>query len=197
MINFPHMKKDIPELAYLLEKVEKKYGRKPVTSSDYDDMSSSIETATGQHLSASTLKRMWGYVEPSPSPRQITLNILSIYVGYPSFQGFCEELRKSDVFSSLFFTAKTVLSESLKAGETVTIGWAPDRMVTLRYHGDTLFEVIDGGKSQLKKGDKFRKSEFILGKPMFIGKVIRGDAQLASYVAGKDGGLNLLKVSGE
>jgi hypothetical protein len=118
-------------------------------------------------------------------------------VGYHSFQGFCEELRKSDVFSSLFFTAKTVLSESLKAGETVTIGWAPDRMVTLRYHGDNLFEVVDGGKSQLKKGDKFRKSEFILGKPMFIGKVIRGDAQLASYVAGKDGGLNLLKVSGE
>ena len=191
------MKKDIPELAYLLEKVEKQYGRKPVTSSDYDDMSSSIETVTGQQLSASTLKRMWGYVEPSPSPRQITLNILSIYVGYSSFQGFCEELRKSDIYSSLFFTAKTILSENLKEGDVVTIGWAPDRIVTLRYNGETRFEVIDGGKSQLKKGDRFCKSEFILGKPMFIGKVSREDAELTSYVAGKDGGLNLLKVSGE
>lgn len=189
------MKRDFPELAYLKEKVEKEFGQKPLTSSDFDNLSSSLESSTGQHISSSTLKRLWGYVKPSPMPRQITLNILSVYVGYDSYQDFCKSLHSSDVFSSLFFSSETLMADDLKEGDEVTIGWAPDRVVVLRYSGNMRFEVLDGGSSHLLKGDSFCKSEFFLGKPLYIGQVIRDGSVVAAYVAGKAGGLNLLKVS--
>lgn len=134
-------------------------------------------------------------MQPSPLPRMITLDILSQYIGYRDFRHFCEDLRSSDVFSSLFFTATTILSKDLSQGERLAIGWAPDRVVELTYLGEDLFEVKDGGTSQLKAGDKFLKSEFFLGKPLYIAKIFRGEDETPAYEAGKVGGLNLLKVS--
>ena len=189
------MKRNFPELAYLMEKVEEKFGRKPVTSSDFDNLSSSVDSLTGQHISTSTLKRMWGYVKLAPVPRQTTLIILSQYVGYESYQDFCKALRSSDVFSSLFFSAETLVAEDLNEGDEVTIGWAPDRMVVIRYSGSQRFEVLDGGTSHLCKGDSFSKSEFILGEPLYIGRITRDGSVMSAYVAGKTGGINLLKVS--
>lgn len=189
------MRREIPELAYLLSKVEEVFGRKPLTSSDFDDMTASVDSKTFQHVSTSTLKRLWGYVQPSPMPRMVTLDILSQYAGYSDFRHFCEELRTSEVFSSLFFSATTVLSRDLSEGACLTVGWAPDRVVELTYLGGDLFEVKDGGASQLKRGDRFLKSEFLLGKPLYIAKIFRGEDETPAYEAGKVGGLNLLKVS--
>lgn len=189
------MKREFPELAYLLSCVEEEFGRKPITSGDFDELTAAVDEKISQRLSTSTLKRLWGYISPSPRPRIVTLNMLSEYIGYRDFQDFCDHLHDSESYSSLFFTARTVFSRDLKKGDTLKIGWAPDRMLDLKYLGDSLFEVQDGGNSHLVAGDRFYKSEFFLGKPLYIGKIIRGKIETAAYVAGKTGGLNLLKVS--
>ncbi len=59
------MPNHIPEIALLLEEVEKKYGRKVSTSTDFESLSVVIEHEIGEYLSSSTLKRLWGYVTPS------------------------------------------------------------------------------------------------------------------------------------
>lgn len=71
------MTPDSPETNYLLRCTERKYGRAIQTSSDFDLLSQKIEEATGKLLSASTLKRLWGYVSMCPTPRLATLDILS------------------------------------------------------------------------------------------------------------------------
>ena len=71
----------MPELAYLLEEVEKKYGRRIATTTDFEALSVVIEHQVGEMLSSSTLKRLWGYVSLSPTPRVATLDILSRFVG--------------------------------------------------------------------------------------------------------------------
>ena len=54
-------RKEIPELQYLLELVEKQYGRKLSTTTDFESLSVIIEKATGDLLSSSTLKRLYGH----------------------------------------------------------------------------------------------------------------------------------------
>lgn len=70
----------IPGVQYLLHLVEKRYGGVVRTSTDYEELSSSIEAETHQMLSASTLKRLFGYVSMRPVPRKSTLDILSQYI---------------------------------------------------------------------------------------------------------------------
>ena len=75
------MRKEIPELNALLSEVERKYGRRIATSTDFEALSVVIEHEINEMISASTLKRLWGYVSSNPSPRVSTLDILSRYVG--------------------------------------------------------------------------------------------------------------------
>lgn len=51
-------KKIIPELNCLLEEVEKVYGRKILTTTDFEALSVVLERETGEMLSSSTLKRL-------------------------------------------------------------------------------------------------------------------------------------------
>ena len=66
-----------PELAHLLELVVQRYGRSVNTSTDFESLSVVIEHETGDYLSASTLKRLWGYVSLHPAPRFSTLDVLA------------------------------------------------------------------------------------------------------------------------
>jgi hypothetical protein len=78
----------MPELAYLLDEVEQKYGRRIATTTDFESLSVVIEHQIGEMLSASTLKRLWGYVSLNPTPRIATLDILSRFVGHKNFKAF-------------------------------------------------------------------------------------------------------------
>lgn len=187
-------KKNIPELAYLLTEVEKKYGRRIATTTDFESLSVVIEHQINELISSSTLKRLWGYVSLNPTPRLATLDLLSRFVGYKDFKDFCNGLKESKAFTSTFFSSKCQTVAELKSGACVTLGWAPNRLVTLDYLGNFLFEVKTSENSQLKPGDRFEMSEIIVGFPLYISRILRDGKYTPSYVAGQLDGINLLKV---
>ena len=170
----------IPELNCLLKQVEKKYGRQLSCTSNFEALSIIIEKETGELLSSSTLKRLYGYVSLKPVPRKSTLDILSRFIGYRNFSEF----------SSQFFSSKSLLADELKSGDRVRIGWEPDRLVTLRYLGESEFEVLESINSQLCKGDRFFQAHFIPGYPMFVSRILREGEYSPSYIAGRLNGLN-------
>lgn len=184
----------MPELAYLLTEVEKKYGRRIATTTDFESLSVVIEHQIGELISSSTLKRLWGYVSLNPTPRIATLDILARYLGHKDFKAFCEDLKESQAFVSTFFTSKYQTVAELAPGAVVTIGWAPNRLVRMNYLGDFLFEVSSSENSQLKSGDRFELSEIIIGYPLYISRILRDGQYTPSYVAGQQGGINCLKV---
>ena len=185
---------NIPELTYLLSEVERKYNRRIATTNDFESLSVVIEHYTGELLSASTLKRLWGYVSLNPTPRISTLDILSRFVGHDDFKAFCENLKQSNLFSSTFFTSKCLDVNTLQKGQTVIIGWAPDRLVKLEYLGEFTFEVSSSANSQLCVGDRLELSNVILGYPLVIAGILRNGEYTPSYIAGKQGGINSIKV---
>lgn len=188
------MSKQIPELNYLLSEVEKRYGRRLTTSTDFEALSVVIEHEINEMLSASTLKRLWGYVSSNPVPRISTLDILCRYIGKRDFLTFCENIKKSPEFESSFFTAKFVSSFDLQEGCTVEIGWNPNRVVRLQYLGGSKFKVLSSLNSQLKADDEFEVSSFILGYPLYISRIFRDGEYTPLYIAGSNDGLTILSV---
>lgn len=186
--------RDMPELAYLLDEVEQKYGRRIATTTDFESLSVVIEHQIGEMLSSSTLKRLWGYVSLNPTPRIATLDILSRYIGHKNFKAFCESLKESKAFVSTFFTSKYQTVSELTPGVIVTIGWAPNRVVNLNYLGEFQFEVLSSENSQLLPGDRFELSEIIVGYPLYISRILRDGEYTPSYVAGRQRGISLMKV---
>ena len=185
----------IPELAELLRRVEEKFGHRLSTTTDFELLSFVMEREIGELISASTLKRLWGYVSYSSTPRIATLDTLSRYLGDKNFKAFCKVLKDSGAVVSSFFTSKTVEAASLVEGTGIHIGWAPNRLVHLRFLGGTTFEVESAENAKLRPGDRFEASEFILGAPLFISSVRRSDGTVTPpYVAAKAEGLNILEV---
>lgn len=193
----PKMAKIIPELNYLLDEVEKHYGRKLLSSGDFEALSVVIEHESGEILSASTLKRLWGYVSLKPTPRISTLNVLARYVGKRDFMAFRQSIQDDNYYVSRFFSVKTVYTSDLAEGAELVIGWAPNRVVRLRYEGECTFEVLRSENSKLEAGDRFDADSFMIGYPLYIPRILRKGEYTPSYIAGTNEGLNRLEVVGE
>lgn len=189
------IQRNMPEIEYLLSEVEKKYGRRVATTTDFESLSVVIEHQIGELISSSTLKRLWGYVSLNPNPRIATLDVLARYVGFTTFKEFCDNLKETKTFVSTFFTSRCQTVAELAKDALVTIGWAPDRVVKMKYLGNFGFEVISSENSQLRPGDKFELSEIIVGYPLYISRILRDGEHTPSYVAGQPDGINLLKVT--
>ena len=184
----------LPELSALKAAVEKKYGRGVHTSTDFESLSVNIEQSINEFVSASTLKRIWGYVNNRPAPRIATLDILSRYAGARSFEIFRNNLLSNPATESAFFTSRQVETGSLTPGDRITIGWNPNRLVNLEYLGESSFKVLDSQNASLRPGDEFLATQFMMGQPLFLGRILRDGTRTPSYVAGKKDGLTLLEI---
>lgn len=78
-------------LARLRELIEGVVERKMKTPKDFEFLSECIFEKFHEKISPTTLKRIWGYLSESTTPRTSTLDILSKFVGYDSWKDFCEE----------------------------------------------------------------------------------------------------------
>jgi hypothetical protein len=185
----------IPEIAFLRSEVERTYGRGIHTSTDFESLSVIIERDTGEFVSASTLKRIWGYVSSHPVPRISTLDTLSRYIGKGSFDDLRQFLQDNASNPSSFFTSKFVSADTLSPEDEVTIGWNPNRLVILTYLGENRFRVRSSENSKLKAGDEFSVSQFMLGQPLIIDRIFRDGEFTPSYAAGRKQGLNQLEIN--
>lgn len=192
--NILKMNKNIPELNSLLAEVEKKYGKRVATSTDFESLSVEIEHVNGDHISPSTLKRLWGYVQSNPVPRNTTLDVLCRYVGERNFKEFCINLKKNSSSESGHFPAKYISVSEIEAGSRLLIGWNPDRLIQLVYLGDFRFRVLVAENAQLQVGDEFDSTSFSLGFPLYIPAITRKGEKMPSYIAGAFNGLTTLEI---
>lgn len=77
--------------------VERTAGMRMQTNKDFDCLVASIYDKTHTKISATTLKRFWGYLSEDVAPSRFTLNLLSQYVGYEDFGTFCATLKPSEI----------------------------------------------------------------------------------------------------
>lgn len=176
--------------------VEKTVGREMKTPRDYDYLAARIFDATGENLSAMTLKRFWGYLgeKNERQPRLSTLNILAQVVGYTDWVTYYKESSAAGEVDSDFLRNKSVITNSLPKGAILQLMWHPDRVVTIRHEGYEVFTVVNSVNSKLNVGDTFRCGLIMNGKPLYLAQLIHGNNEPMCYVCGERGGVKFRVV---
>lgn len=187
---------NIPEITFLRTKVEEKYGKPIETHNDFISLVGEIEAGLREHISESTLERMWGYSTRGANAISIrTLNVLSCYVGSTCWKGFCADLKEASNIESEEFSGDSIVTTKLEAGTRLQLGWLPDRIITVEYLGLNRFVVIESMNSSLQPGDSFECLQIQAGHPLYLDRFRRAQSQNeARYIAGERSGLTLVKV---
>ena len=72
-------------LEALVRITNERLGYEPTTPSEFNDLLLRIQKTTGDSLSLSSIKRLWGYVKYNGDFSQTTLNILARFNGTLSY----------------------------------------------------------------------------------------------------------------
>lgn len=80
----------------LKERVEQKFGGKVVNVKNCQSLSELITERCGARISDSTLRRLWGLLPSSGKPSANTLDLLSQFVGYKSWENFCGDFESKN-----------------------------------------------------------------------------------------------------
>ena len=187
---------NIPEITALSESVESTYGQPLQTHNAFIALVDAIDATLHEHLSESTLERLWGY-----STREVeaislrTLNVLSRYVGTESWKDYCQQLKSSSPIESEEFTGDSILTTRLEPGARLQLGWLPDRLVTVAYIGQNRFVVQESLNSSLAPGDSFECLQLQTGRPLYLDRFRRSGSQAETrYVAGESHGLTSITL---
>lgn len=171
----------------LKKMVEESVGQTIQQPSDFSLLRDKINERCNESLSVSTLKRFWGYVRSYDTVRVSTLNILSRFVGFASWDDFVEYAEKGGEASD-FVLGQSLKARDLAVGDVVTVVYPPDRRCSFRRTGEGY--VVDlSENSRLKKGDTFKCDTFIIGEPCYLYDLTHGGKSGQTYVIGKNTGL--------
>lgn len=186
----------IPEIVALRQQVEATFGKPLATHNSFIALVDAIESSVKEHLSESTLERMWGYSTRGTDAISLrTLDVLSRYVGASSWKGFCTDLKESSGVESEEFGGESIISFSLEIGTCLRLGWLPNRLITVQYLGNNRFVVTESLNSSLIPGDSFECLQIQAGRPLYLDRFLRAGSDTESrYVAGEKNGLTLVKV---
>jgi len=176
-----------PEISELKHLIEENVGRKMKTTADFTFLSGAIWERIHDNLSASTLKRIWGYVDGIDSARNSSLDILSKFLGFKDWDNFLAHIAQDN--DSGRVNNEHIKTEDLTVGDIVSVSWRPNRRCTFRYLGDYRFIVEQAENSKLKVGNTFRCGLFILGEPLYLSDLIQGDKPPVAFVVGNKDGL--------
>ena len=187
MTNNNSMQKTNPEISELKQQIEKSVGRKMKTSADFTFLSGAIWERTHENLSASTLKRLWGYVDGADTTRNSTLEILSKFLGFKDWDGFLEHIGQNNGSDQV--TNQHIKTEDLTVGDLISVSWKPNRRCIFRYLGDYRFIVEQAENSKLKVGNTFCCGLFILGEPLYLNDLVQGNNPPVAFVVGNRDGL--------
>jgi len=157
-----------------------------------------IELSTRNHVSETTLQRLWGYSTRKADVVSVrTLDVLSKVAGCKDWEDFCRNLKETSREESEFFSGDTIDSSSLEVGDRLTFGWGPDRMCTVRYLGENRFVCESSQNSKMKEGDTFSALQFQKGRELYLDHFKREGESEKRYVVGDLHGLTVLYRSCE
>ena len=191
---------NIPQIAALRGEIEAAQGRALHTHLDFVALTEKIEERLREHISPTTLERVWGYsTRHYDTVSRRTLDVLARYVGADGWDDYVDRLRCTAGRESEEFTDGVVNVSSLAVGARLLIGWQPDRLCEIRYLGDYRFVVERVENSALRVGDSFSCMQLQRGQELYMDCFQRAGApseENARYAVGQSHGLTTLRMIG-
>ncbi len=182
--------KDIDEenIARLRKRVEETSHMTFVTPKDFDQLVKIIYERTGSRISATTIKRIWGYINETSSSRRSTLDVLAKYCGWQSYGDFVKGERP-DAESGFIDVSVLIAESDLAPDDVLRIMWQPSRMCEVVYLGDNRWKVLRSEGTRLAPGDTFKCSTIMSGEPLYLDDLIHNGRPGGLYVCGRRHGV--------
>ena len=177
--------------------VEETCGYVPKVIHNFNDLSISISVKTGRNISPTTLRRIWGYQESDKhiQPSLYTLDTLSCYAGYKTWDEFCKCTTAPSTNSSRFINNDSLYTSEIPVDSIIRLTWNPNRQVFAQYLGSNTFKIIESINSKLQAGWMFKCSVFIKNMSLCISILQEDDSEPQMYCCGIKGGIDYLLQS--
>ena len=193
------VKIETPQIKTLLSEIDTILGH--TTGHDkFAKLSNIIEERCKEHISVTTLERIWGYsTRKANNVSERTLDILAGVVGAKSWNDFCA-LQSRRTESELFETSDIINCDSIEKGTMIRLGWQPDRICVVEYLGNFRFVAVESENATIKSGDTFRCLKIQKGRELYMDNFTRcnePEPSNAQYVVGKINGLCIVEVLGK
>ena len=189
------MNNESAEIIELKKKIEKSVERVMHTPADFDFLSGAIWERIREYISPTTLKRTWGYLDGVKQIRYSTLEILSRFAGFKSWDNYLAERKISSEQNSNIVTIGVVNASELAEGDTVSVEWAPNRRVSFKHLGSCRFEVTESVWSHLDVGDTASVMLFVIDEPLLLSDLNHRGKTGLTYLCGGKGGLTALRTN--
>lgn len=191
------IKSNIPQIVALRKSVEERFGKPLMVHADFVELVSQIEILLRQHISESTLERVWGYSTRGYDTVSLrTLDVLALYAERCNWQSFCTNIVRNNECESEMFDTEVIISCDLAVGDRLRIGWFPNRICEVRYLGNNSFVAEHCENSKMQPGDTFTCPQFTLGKELTMTNLHQAgtpENRLKMYSVGSKNGLTTLR----
>ena len=181
---------DSPQIKALRKEVEMRVGMIN-THDKLAKLETLIEEKCKEHVSITTLQRLWGYSTRNASNVSVRiLDIVSRFVDAGSWEHFCAKIGNNKE-SEIFQNSNSIDCSRLAIGTRIRLAWLPDRMCDVEYLGDNRFVAVKSENATIKAGDTFRCLLIEKGRELYMDNFTRnGEPESnARYVVGKTNGL--------
>ena len=184
-------------IANLRREIETAVNRRLATPKDFDALREMIFSRLHILVSATTLKRIWGYIDDNVSTRRGTLDILARYLGYADFEAFANGATADggELPSNPIMARRIDVDEQLQPGDLLRLTWQPGRVCDVEYRGERLFCVVASQNTRLCAGNTFKCSLMIEDEPLYIDNLIVDGKAPVAYVCGKRSGIRFEPLS--
>ena len=179
-----------PQINTLRCEVEKRIGK--INGHDkLTRLEALIEDKCKEHISITTLQRIWGYSTRNASKiSERILDIIARFVDAGSWEHFCAKIGNNKE-SEIFQNSNSIDCSRLAIGTQLRLTWQPDRVCDIEYLGENRFVAVRSENATIGPGDTFRCLQIEKGRELYMDNFTRnGEPESnARYVVGKTNGL--------
>jgi hypothetical protein len=169
------------------QRIVEKLGQPIRYPKDVNALAEDIYTTCKCRLSASSLRRLFGFIKGDTSPRQHSLDLIANYLGYESYDDLLETLDPESKDTAAKITELN--TKNLQKGDKFELAYKPDKNVIIQYLGKSEFKVLSSRNSQLQLDDVFKVHQVSLHHPLFILQIVRKGELTGKLVEAKVSGI--------
>ncbi len=176
--------------------LEEKLGRRVRYPKDCDGLAWVIRETVGDRISSSTLKRIFGFIEPPGTPSLYTLDIISRFLGYSDWEHLQKNLDSLEEPNPKLISGEPLIlrSEDIDDGHELEIGYFPESRLVLYCIGKALFRVTESVNTFLFIDDILEIHMFSEKCPLQVNSVIRDQENLGPWIAARLNGVDFIRV---
>jgi len=167
------------------QKIEERLGQTVRYPKDCDRLADHITEVCRASLSASTLRRLMGFVKGMNEPRLYTLDVIAEYLGHKGWRELLASLEPGA--SEPEPVIDKLEPEQVKNGQVICLTYEPAKVIEIRKASGSL-QVVSSNEKRLLLNDEVRFRQLELHYPLTFTHHFRQGASL--------GKLQLATVSG-